>query len=163
MFRPPDIMPCNTPTGPAATTAVALLAGGQLPGAPPTAVAVPPGPNAGDGLDQASLVTGDLALPEAVTIAFGQTHYLTLSAGGTVDCAGECIAPVPDIAQGSTAVITAGNHFSVALLVTGVPVVWSGTEAQDSVPLCAAYGVIAIAAGDMHIMALRQDGRVCVW
>jgi hypothetical protein len=144
-------------------TAVALLAGGQLPGTTPTAATVPPESNAEGGQGQASLVKSSLALPEGSTMAFGQTHYLTLSADGTVGCEGECGASVPAILQGSTAVIAAGSHYSVALLTTGVPVVWSGTDAQNSVPLCAAYGVIAIAAGDLHIMALRQDGRVCVW
>jgi hypothetical protein len=140
-----QVAPAAPPLG-----TVSLLTG-SLPGSstPPAAAPSPSGQT--------------LALPATETIAFGRNHYITLHSDGVVACTGDCVAPVPDVLQGQTAAIAAGNAFSVALQVTGAPVVWGGTAAQNAIPACAAIGVIAIAAGDMHIMALRQDGRVCVW
>jgi len=84
---------------------------------------------------------------------------------------------VPVAAQSGVTAIAAGSYHTVALKSDGSVVAWrpygytfspSGYSTNDDVgqtivPVAAQSGVTAIAAGDLHTVALKNDGSVVAW
>jgi alpha-tubulin suppressor-like RCC1 family protein len=131
-----------------------------------------------------------ISLTGIVAIAAGGTHVLALKADGTVwawgtDGAGELGNPavpgyysdVPVQVSGLTGVVAIAAGFEFSLAVDSRGAVWGwgdnvggqlgtgSTSAYSNVPVAASglTGVIAVAAGNEHSMALKEDGSVWAW
>jgi hypothetical protein len=116
-----------------------------------------------------------------VAIAAGDYHNLALKANGTIVAWGQntysqCLLPV--LATNVVA-IAAGPMHNLAVLANGKVVAWGANNSyfdfrfrrwvgaynpygQCTVPP-AATGVVAVAVGSNHSLALRKDGKVIAW
>jgi hypothetical protein len=118
-------------------------------------------------------------LSGVVAIAAGGSHGLALTGGGQVVAWGSNDSGQASVPSGLSSVtaIAAGEFFSLALKSDGTVVAWgSDTNGQTDVPAGlsgqakalpglspAKTGVIAIAAGRTHCLALRSNGTVMAW
>ena len=112
-------------------------------------------------------------LTNAVAVAGGNYHSLTLQADGTVVAWGAgtfSTGALPQYGQSivpdglnNVVAIAAGTYHSLALQADGSVVAWgSDTYGQSSVP-ADLTNVVAIAGGNNYSLALKADGRVVVW
>jgi alpha-tubulin suppressor-like RCC1 family protein len=127
----------------------------------------------------------------ASSVAVGDVHGLAITPGGGVVAWGhnrsgqlgdgtttDQHTPVPVAALGGVRAVAAGNAFSVALRSDGAVFAWgnnqSGEAGNGSAPtdqLIAVQvsgfgpgsGVVSIAAGGSHALALKTDGTVLAW
>lgn len=122
-------------------------------------------------------------LAGVTAIAAGYVHTVALKGDGTVVAWGDNAAGQTDVPVGLTGVaaIAAGYYHTVALKSDGTVVAWgknshgqtTGTPTLTTPQSATANpvtlngqtlsGVIAIAAGDLHTLALKNDGTVVVW
>lgn len=100
-------------------------------------------------------------------VAAGPRH--SLAARGALAVSWGAVTAVPDSGGGVFRALAAGGDFNLGLRVTGgvavAGVVAAGGNAfgQTTVPPSAQAGVSAIAAGEAHALALRDDGTVVAW
>jgi alpha-tubulin suppressor-like RCC1 family protein len=140
----------------------------------------------GDWAGQKDIPVG---LANVISVAAGEDHALALKSDGTVVGWGgkthsetQLIVP-SELRSPSTSkikAIAAGTWFSAALRENGRIIVWGGTnwgenpksnfsDGQDYMDhgsflsFYAGNDLIAIAAGDRHIIALKSDGIVLAW
>ena len=133
------------------------------------------------GWNESGQATVPIAAQNGVTaIAAGGIHTVALKNDGTVVAWGST-DPVPISAQSGVMAIAAGFSHTVALKNDGSVVAWglnnygqvTGTPTTDNSGSAIASpvtlegqvlsGVTAIAAGDSHTVALKNDGSVVVW
>jgi predicted lipoprotein with Yx(FWY)xxD motif len=102
----------------------------------------------------------------------GRTYYLPPTGNAAVPS-----YPVPEAALGGVVAISIAGEHCLALKVTGEVVAWGRVgsagnsygsvseyvEASSILPPSAATGVVAIAAGPNHGLALKEDGSVVQW
>lgn len=104
------------------------------------------------------------AIAAGGSIEAGEMHNLAVKDGTVVawggNGAGQCT--VPPAASNSVSKVAAGGRFSVALKTDGQVLVWGGVAAITNVPVDLFSGASAIAAGESHVMALK-NGRVYAW
>lgn len=115
---------------------------------------------------QLNLPTG---LTNAVAIAAGNTHSLTLDANGNLATWGHYFVNSPsnippDLTNVAT--ITAGNQQSLALLADRTVSAWGKYyNIIETLPVSVPTGltnVVALSAYD-HTIALREDGTIAIW
>jgi len=103
-------------------------------------------------------------LTNAVAIASGEQHNLALrSDSSIVSWGAPNFAAVTNYrfwGSGYTGMV-AGTHFNLALTAGGTVSGW--TDGWAPGPPAGLTGVVAIAAGDSHGLALRVDGTVVAW
>lgn len=132
-----------------------------------------------------------VGLDGVVTMAVGPTHGLVVLSTGAVRSWGhnrsgqlgdggatDRAAPGPVAGVSGVTRVAAGNAFSVALESNGAVLAWgnnaSGQLGDSSAPadhatpaavsgLGAGSGVVGIAAGASHALALKSDGSVLAW
>jgi alpha-tubulin suppressor-like RCC1 family protein len=131
----------------------------------------------------ASPVTLDgQVLTNVVAISAGLVHTVALKDDGSVvgwgaDDSGQTTVPVP--ARSGVLGIAAGDYHTVAVKNDGSVVAWgansvgqvTGTPTTPSIAVANPVtlkgqiltGVIAVAAGTFHTVALKQDGSVVAW
>lgn len=118
---------------------------------------------------------------DGTVLAWGEGEHGKLGLGGTGAGAGAQTTPavVTGLGPGSGVVaVAAGTQASMALKADGSVLAWGsdsdgqlgdGGEPQDQpapvavAGLGAGSGVTAVAAGGLHMLALRSDGRVLAW
>ncbi|WP_186763336.1 RCC1 domain-containing protein [Lentzea tibetensis] len=136
------------------------------------AAADPPRPSASSTVAWGARAEG--ALGNRTTLR--RTTPVTVCAVGTTDCEATSLSKVVSV--------SAGAHHNLALLSNGTVVSWgendhgqlgdgTRTNRPGPVPVCAVVstncatgrlqGVVAIAAGDSHNLALLNDGTVVAW
>jgi hypothetical protein len=165
---------CTVPAS--ASNAVALAAGSTH------SLALCPG---GTVVAWGNNVYGQCTVPASATnvvaIAAGDYHNLALRANGTVVAWGQntysqCYLPV---FVTNVVAVAAGPMHNLAVLANGTVVAWGANNryldfrfrywvgadnpyGQCTVP-SAATGVVAVAVGNYHSLALRRDGKVIAW
>jgi alpha-tubulin suppressor-like RCC1 family protein len=130
-------------------------------------------------------------LPDIAAVSCGQTHNLALSSDGrvwgwghnTYGQLGDLAPPntyqsggVQSVSLPDVIAVAAGGQFSLALRHDGTVWAWGyngdgelglGTSSATPSPTPAQVpglsNIVAIAAGDMHALALRNDGLVFAW
>ncbi len=142
----------------------------------------PPGSRCFSGFDKASAVgpdgvlircwgfdgNGDCSLPPQswLQIAHGRYHGIGLAIGGTVHCWGSNSYNQCNVPPKLTATrIAAGSTISAAVRVSGTVVVWGTPESGGTIiqPPSDLSGVVDLAIGHEHLVALRDDGTVRCW
>jgi hypothetical protein len=120
-------------------------------------------------------------LTNVIALAAGDYHSLALRANGTIVAWGQntyqqCFVPA---SAASVVAIAAGPMHNLAVLANGTVVAWGANNSyyntrlrrwlgvnnpygQCTVPP-AATGVVAVAVGSNHSLALRKDGKVISW
>jgi alpha-tubulin suppressor-like RCC1 family protein len=119
-------------------------------------------------------VHGLAMLGDGTVVAWGHNRSGELGDGSTADAS----TPVPVVGLASVRALAAGNAFSLAIRADGSVVAWghnrSGELGDGTAPtdhhtavgvqgLGAGSGVVALAAGDSHALALKADGTVLAW
>lgn len=110
--------------------------------------------------------------PDGSVFAWGANNYGQLGDGTSTDRP----APAPVKGLGGVVAVAAGGAFSVALRQDGTVWVWgdngageegTGTRNTDPNPVPVQVPgldhVVAVSAGLVHVMALRDDGSVWTW
>jgi alpha-tubulin suppressor-like RCC1 family protein len=114
-------------------------------------------------------------LSNVVAVAAGQLSSLALRSDGMLFVWGGVIGPLQEDWASNIVAIAAGGLWgwdvNVALRNDGCLFGWEGwgppgfldTGEWFSVDLRGPYGIVGVAAGDHHILALRSDGNVITW
>ncbi len=127
--------------------------------------------------------------PVKASISTGAIHSLALKSGGTVlawgsDASGQLgddgtiankATPVAVVDASAIVAVAAGGNHSLALKSDGTVLAWGSdtsgqlgdslTKANSNIPVTVANasGIIAIAAGFDHSLALKSDGTILAW
>jgi alpha-tubulin suppressor-like RCC1 family protein len=100
-----------------------------------------------------------------VSVAVGDSHAIALKYDGTlVGWGSNTYLEATPLAGIKATAIAAGRRFSVAILPWGSPALWGDVYGTPlaSIPEDA-LDLVAVAAGDSHVLALRRDGRAIAW
>lgn len=97
-------------------------------------------------------------------IAAGARHSFAYSSAGLISWGAVTAVPVYD-GFGPLRALAAGNDFNLIADINGKVTAAGGNNAygQLTIPAGAQSGVIALAAGDGHVLALKENGSVIAW